>query len=106
MSRARRMLKVLVLAGVAGIALGACSSDGSPNVSGSVSMSYGTGYYGSGYYGNPWYYGGGYPPTVVVPPGYNNRPGDRPGGGAGAAPRPTPLPAAQPRMSGGGGRRR
>jgi len=106
-----RIFKVIFMAGAVGMLLCACSSDGSPEVHGSVSMSYGTGYYGGGYYGNPWYYGGGYPPTVVVPPGYNNRPGNgnRPGAGGGGANRPSTLPAhtsSRPMGGGGGGRRR
>ena len=74
--------KAMVLAAVAGIGLGACSADNPPEIHGSVSVGYSSGYYGGGYYGSPWYYGGGYPPAVVVPPGGGYRPpnGNRPGG--------------------------
>ena len=114
MSRRQSNLKLLVLAGVAAFGLDACSEN--PDVHGSVSVGvgYSSGYYGGGYYGGPCcYYGGGYPPAVIIPPG--NRPGNGVGGpggpggiggGGSNVPRPTPLPAAAPRMGGGGGRRR
>lgn len=85
-----------MIAGLAG-----CESADGVEVHGSVGMYYG---YGGGFY-DPWYYGPGYRPPVIVnpyPPG-----GVRPPGSTRPpptnVPRPTPLPATRGM---GGGRRR
>lgn len=65
------------------IGLAGCSSSGydsGGSVHGSVSM-----YYGAGYY-DPWHYGPGYPPPVIVVPPPVQRPPS-------VVPRPQPLPA-------------
>jgi hypothetical protein len=66
---------------------GTTDEGGSPNVSANM-------YYGVGLY-DPWYYGGYYPPDVVItPPGL----GERPPGGWAARPA---HPIAEPRPGGG-----
>jgi hypothetical protein len=60
---------------------------GSPSGTHDTAVVYGSAYYGYGPY-DPWYYGGAYPPPVVVTPPVERPPHvDRP------VARPTPLPA-------------
>ncbi len=64
-----------------------CSGYDDVSVHGSVGMYYGTGYY------DPWYYGPGYGPPVVVVPPPSSRPRPEHPIARPPPPRPTPLPA-------------
>ena len=99
MNHLPRAIAIILIAAVFVLTLAACASDG--NYYGRTTVS--TGYYsGPGwydpYYGRP-YYGN---TTVIVRPGYGNRPGHRPGGRPpGAGPPGGRPPGARPP---GGGR--
>ena len=96
----RSILKFFAVPALAVVVFTGCESTngGSAHVSGGV-------YYGVGFY-DPWYYGGYYPPDIIVTP--PDRP-DRPVRPEHPIVKPTPRPApsipSAPRISGGGRRR-